>query len=100
MEQGSAYQGDDWWRWWVWIEGTDAELDDIDHVVYTLHPTFPQPVRTVRDRRRKFQLETAGWGTFVVYAAAVHGSGETTHLELMLDFARPNGDTAPERGAG
>ena len=50
IAQDFEYQGDDWWKWWVWIDGPKEELDQIDHVVYTLHPTFPNPVRIVRDR--------------------------------------------------
>jgi len=68
IEQDFEYVGDDWWKWWIWIEGENNELDNIDHVVYTLHPTFPNPVRTVNDRNTKFKFKASGWGIFTFYA--------------------------------
>ena len=68
IAQDFKYQGDHWWKWWIWIEAPEQDLDQIDHVVYTLHSTFPDPVRTVKDRASKFKLSTGGWGTFRVYA--------------------------------
>jgi transcription initiation factor IIF auxiliary subunit len=56
IEQGIKYQGDDYWNWWIWIEGSQEELDQIDHVTYILHPTFPNPVREVNNRSTKFRL--------------------------------------------
>ena len=71
----------------------DAELDAIDHVVYTLHSTFPNPVRTVTDRRTRFRLETAGWGTFTIYARLVgKGRGTEQLLEHELDLRYPEDD--------
>jgi transcription initiation factor IIF auxiliary subunit len=45
----------------VWIEGSDDALDLVDLVEWTLHPSFPSPVRKIRDRASKFRLETGGW---------------------------------------
>ena len=91
IEQGYEYQGTDWWKWWVWIDGQDAELDKISHVIYTLRPTFPEPVQTVGNRRTKFRLTTAGWGVFRLYAKVVHEDGKETHLEhdLELEYPQP-----------
>lgn len=91
IAQGFDYQGDDWWKWWIWIEGPDNELDQIDHVVYTLHTTFPNPVRTIRDRDSKFRLETAGWGVFRIYAKVVNKKGLETFLEHDLVLEYPDG---------
>lgn len=93
IDQDFEYQGDDWWRWWIWIEGPDAELDEIEKVVYTLHETFPNPVRVVEDRSSKFRLETAGWGIFRIHAKVYlkDGTREKLHhdLELRYDDGRP-----------
>ena len=89
--QGFEYQGKDWWKWWIWIDGADHELDAIDHVVYTLHSTFPNPVRTVRDRSSKFRLDTAGWGGFRIYAKVVKKNGEDVRLTHDLVLKYPDG---------
>jgi len=82
--QDCEYMDDDWWEWSVWIEGTEQELDDIKSVEYTLHPTFPNPVRRIEDRASKFRLKTAGWGGFTIYARVLHNDGSTTPLEHEL----------------
>ncbi len=84
INQGFQYQGEDWWRWWVWLEGADDELDLVQEVTYILHPTFVNPVRTKRSREDKFRLETAGWGTFTIYAKVLHKSGEVSDLQHDL----------------
>ena len=91
IAQGFKYQGEDWWNWWVWIEGTVDELDQIDSVVYTLHPTFPNPVRTVNDRRSKFRLETSGWGGFRIYAQIIKRNGAKIKLTHDLVLAYDDG---------
>lgn len=39
-------------------------LDDVEKVVYHLHPTFKNPDRTASDRRNGFVIQTAAWGEF------------------------------------
>jgi transcription initiation factor IIF auxiliary subunit len=95
-EQGIKYQGDDYWNWWVWIEGSQEELDQIDHVTYILHPTFPNPVREVNNRSTKFRLDTAGWGGFLIRATVKHKNGKETSLTHYLTLKYP--DQAPNRG--
>jgi transcription initiation factor IIF auxiliary subunit len=95
ITQHYKYIGDDFWKWDICLDGGDAELDAVDHVVYTLHPTFPKPVRTVDDRSTKFRLETAGWGTFTIYAKVVMKDGEEQHLEHELELAYPDDAPAP-----
>lgn len=51
-----------WWEWGVYLDGPSTELDRIRCVEYTLRPTFPNPVRVVCDRPRRFELVTRGWG--------------------------------------
>lgn len=87
IEQGFKYQGNDWWKWWIWVDGTDKELDQIERVTYTLHPTFPNPVVTTSDRETKFRLETAGWGTFRIHAKVLKKNGEEQklHHDLVLE---------------
>ncbi len=96
IKQDFEYRRKDWWKWWVWIDGPADELDRIDHVVYTLHSTFPNPVRTVRERKSNFRLETAGWGVFTIYATAVGKDGSETELNHYLRLEYPDGTPTTE----
>lgn len=91
IKQGFEYQGNDYWKWWVWIEGPEHDLDQIDQVVYTLHRTFPDPVRTVRDRSSKFRLDTAGWGVFRIHAKVLFKIGGEIKLSHDLELEYPDG---------
>jgi len=99
--QETRYRGNDWWQWSIWLDGTEAELDRIDHVIYTLHPTFPTPVRRVEDRATCFRLDSAGWGQFEVYAEIVmkDGTREPHKHWLKLDYPTPSKRSAPSRRA-
>jgi transcription initiation factor IIF auxiliary subunit len=89
VAQNQKYEGDQWWRWSLWIEGSDEDLDAIASVTYTLHPTFPDPIRTVTDRASKFQLRCSGWGIFLIPVEVRLKNGQTIELEHQLQFAIP-----------
>lgn len=89
VAQSQKYEGDQRWRWSLWIEGADEDLDRIQSVTYTLHPTFPEPIRTVTDRASKFQLRCSGWGIFRIAVTVRLKNGETIELEHHLQFAIP-----------
>jgi transcription initiation factor IIF auxiliary subunit len=91
IEQGFEYQENDWWKWWVWLDGSDEALDQVDHVIYKLHSTFPDPVRTVKDRSSKFRLDSAGWGGFVIRAKVVHKNKQVTVLKHELELRYHDG---------
>jgi transcription initiation factor IIF auxiliary subunit len=91
IEQGFRYRGDDWWQWWVWLDGATEELDQVDKVVYTLHHTFPNPVRTVSSRADKFLLRTSGWGVFRIHAAVHRKDGSVLKLSHDLVLEYPDG---------
>jgi transcription initiation factor IIF auxiliary subunit len=82
--------GDRRWDWKVYIEADDAVLDQIRSVEYTLHPTFPQPIRQVSDRGsehgRGFFLSGRGWGTFQIAVKVVFNDGTTRFLKHDLRF--------------
>jgi transcription initiation factor IIF auxiliary subunit len=89
IEQGFTYLENDYWKWWLWIEGPDDELDAIDHVVYRLHNTFPEPVRRIDNRESKFRLETAGWGVFTIRIRVMGKDGRTLaslQHDLVLEY--------------
>ena len=79
-----------WWEWTVFIEADDATLRAVECVEYTLHPTFPDPVRSVCTRGptpgRGFLLSTVGWGTFTVGIKVFFNDGEVRYLTHQLFF--------------
>jgi prokaryotic YEATS domain/TIR domain len=66
ISQNAKYAGSDWWKWSVWLDGTASELNEVDSVIYRLHPTFHDRVRKVTNRDTKFRLESSGWGEFAI----------------------------------
>jgi transcription initiation factor IIF auxiliary subunit len=91
IAQGFHYVGNDYWKWWIWIDGPEHALNQIERVTYTLHPTFPNPVRTVSDRSTNFRLETAGWGVFRIHAKVFAKDGKQARLEHDLVLEYPDG---------
>jgi transcription initiation factor IIF auxiliary subunit len=91
IEQWEQYDGDDWWHWAVWIEGEDETLDQIKFVEWTLHPTFPDPIRKTTNRSNKFRLETGGWGVFPIVARVELKDGKQTKLRHHLHLHYPDG---------
>ncbi|UCD18435.1 MAG: hypothetical protein JSV44_05875 [Candidatus Zixiibacteriota bacterium] len=77
------------WRWTVFIQGPELDLEKIQCVQYTLHPTFYDPVREVCERGsgpHAFALTATGWGTFEIKIRLFLKDGGTQDLTHMLDF--------------
>lgn len=81
--------GKDRWEWSVWVEG---DVDGVESVTYRLHPSFPQPVITVRDPAEGFRLRSSGWGEFTVAADLQLRSGRTQRLERWLELRDAQGE--------
>ena len=92
ITQKYKYVGDDYWKWSVSLDGPAKELDRVKSVTYTLHPTFPKPVRTIESRQDKFKLETAGWGAFTLYATVLRKNGTVEKLKHELQLRYPSGE--------
>jgi transcription initiation factor IIF auxiliary subunit len=79
----------DMYEWCVFVDDDLNVLDRIEWVEYTLHPTFPDPVRKVSDRSNRFVLMSSGWGSFDVGVLVHFVDGteirETYFLELTED---------------
>jgi hypothetical protein len=100
IKQESTYTGSDWWTWSLWLDGPAEELNQVDHVVYTLHPTFPSPVHRVADRESSFRLESAGWGEFEIYIDICLKNGRTRKRRHWLRLRYPERkDAVAKRGA-
>jgi transcription initiation factor IIF auxiliary subunit len=91
IQQDASYLGHDRWTWSLQLNGTPAELDDVDHVVYVPHPTFHNPVREIRDRTSNFQIKSSSWGGFTMYVKIFHRDGHEELLEYNLALSYPDG---------
>lgn len=96
IEQDERYTGHDRWSWAVWIDGTADELNRIESVTYYLHSTFPDPVRVIKDRRSKFRLDSAGWGTFEIKAEIRFKDGKVVRRSHNLKLHYPDRDVETE----
>jgi transcription initiation factor IIF auxiliary subunit len=88
------YKGDEWWEWEAFIDDDGSgELKEVEFVEYVLHPTFPNPIRTITDKKSKFLLETSGWGTFNLKAFAYKKDGNKIKLEheITLEYEPKKG---------
>lgn len=103
IAQDSEYLGNDQWKWWVWLDGDDPPIDEVEAVEYHLHPTFPQPVRVVKDRPSRFRLDAVGWGVFALKARVQLRDGSKIGLTHMLELTyppdtdEPPGEEAPTK---
>ena len=86
----------DLWRWSVFLDDNGSgDLEKVDYVDYVLHPTFPNPRRTIRNHKTSFELSTSGWGTFQIRAFVHTKNGEKIKIEhhLVLKYNPPQGET-------
>jgi hypothetical protein len=97
LETKAERKGESRWAWAVWVEGSAAALDLLASVRYVLHPTFPNPIRIVEDRKSKFRLESAGWGEFAIEAEVTRNDGRTFRLERWLDLGFQEGREGADR---
>lgn len=80
---------DNRWDWTVFIMGSEEDMDRVQCVEYTLHPSFPDPVRTVCERGKglhAFPLSTNGWGTFRIQIRVLLKEGDPVVLSHQLKF--------------
>lgn len=76
----------------LWIEGSATELDSVDHVEYTLHPSFKQPVRTSSNRANKFSITIWTWGMFMIDVAIYLHNGSVEQIQYYLSYELPADD--------
>lgn len=81
----------DWWQWSVELEAEAEELDNVLFVEYTLHETFPNPVRRIKSRDDNFKLKAVGWGEFMIYAKVVFNDKSKLRLEHWLELFNEDG---------
>jgi len=92
----SRPQGDGWWQWSVWVGGSREALKQVGSVTYHLHPTFPEPVREVRNAKTRFRLRGSGWGEFAITADLRFRDGSTRRLERWLELRGEEGQSGAD----
>lgn len=80
--------GEGSYQWTVYVDADAVTLSHIRSVEYTLHPTFPNPVRTVSTRENKFALSAIGWGEFTIYAKVYFTDGTAGSYRYRLNLAK------------
>jgi len=70
VDNTAKYVGKGRYEWTVFILAGDSVLNSIRYVEYTLHPTFPNPVRN--GTGRTFALSSNGWGEFNIKVRIVY----------------------------
>jgi hypothetical protein len=87
--------GNGQWDWTVFITADTATLNNIRCAQYTLHPTFPNPIRVVCERgsdARAFAHRSQGWGEFDIKIKITFQDGKTqlaSHHLLLKSQAQP-----------
>lgn len=74
------------YEWSIFVDAPESILDQIDSVQYTLHPTFADRLRTVRNRESQFKLTMIGWGIFNVPVEIRFKDGSVVETDYDLQF--------------
>jgi hypothetical protein len=72
----------------LYIDAKAKVLDKIAEVVYTLHPTFPDPVRRHQNVETCFALQSNAWGIFDSTCEVHWKDGRVDGLRYRLDLRR------------
>lgn len=84
LENSSELVGGGRYDWTVYVVAEEPVLNEIDHVVYILHPSFPEPKRLIETRENSFSLSANGWGEFLITAKVIFKNGEVVPIEHWL----------------
>lgn len=86
---GISQKGAQYYRWRVFVDEPERTMYSIKRVIYTLHPTFPNPTQIREDAGSRFALETTGWGEFNILVTVKFKDGHEEILEYPLDLSKP-----------
>ncbi len=70
----------------IYVVGSDKAMNNIEKVVYELHPTFEQRFREVNDKETNFGYGIYVWGMFELRAEITFRDGITKNLSRYLSF--------------
>ncbi len=86
IHQTSSRESERRWKWSISLDATQPELDNVEKVIYHLHPTFKNPIVEKTNRSENFELRSSGWGTFVVLIEIRYQNGDIDTLRHRLEF--------------
>lgn len=72
--------------WTIFLVADPTVLRSIASVEYTLHPTFPNPVRTVTNPAGGFALSSSGWGEFNIFVKITFRDRRVRTLQHWLSL--------------
>ena len=73
----------------IWLDGPAADLDQIEKVTYTLHPSFRRQNRTSSNREEHFAISIWTWGMFNIRICAELKDGGQEELQYYLSYELP-----------
>ena len=76
-----------WYDWEIHFDELSQRLAEIKSVTYVLHPTFPNPEKTVSNKQDQFMLRGRGWGSFQVKIIINLENGESITQYHWLDIS-------------
>ena len=86
----SRYEDNELYHCTLRLEGPEENLDEIDHVEYFLHETFPNPRQVIRERATGFKIILIGWGLFRVKINIFTNNLDPYTIFYDLTFKRSN----------
>lgn len=73
----------------IWLGGPEENLDQVEDVVYVLHPTFRNRTRRAKDRSKKFEISIWTWGMFVIETSIHFKNGQAKDIKYYLSYELP-----------
>jgi transcription initiation factor IIF auxiliary subunit len=82
VQNTARFLGNGRYSWKVFLVAEPSTLKSISYVEYTLHPTFPNPVRRATNWADGFALPADGWGEFNILVKVVFKDRRKAPLQL------------------
>ncbi len=79
----------EYYKWLTFVDEPREKLQEIQSVLYTLHPTFPEPNQVRTNPNDNFALETGGWGEFNILVTVRYKDGREEHTQYHLNLSKP-----------
>jgi len=76
------------YQWKVLVNEDESVLDTIESITYLLHPTFPDPLRIIKNLESNFALESSGWGEFDIQITIKFKNDKETKQTYHLDLGK------------
>lgn len=71
---------------WNRVYAKGEDMDKVKEITYIVHPSFPNPVRRVRNRESGFELIIWAWGEFTIKIIITTKDEEEYYRDFFLGF--------------